>query len=140
MVNFFMQSKAQNTKQKMIIPASPKEVYDAYIDPKKRSEFTGYKASGKPVVGGKFTGIDEHISGKFLELEDGKRIVVEWKSIDYDYGPSRLELCFNKVPEGTELVVVLSDVPEDQADEAADAWKEYRWNPLRKYFSKQSKT
>ena len=132
-------TKVKTTK--VIIPASPQEVYDAYVDTKKRSEFTGHKATGgKPAVGGKYTGIDEHISGKYLELESGKRIVSEWKSIDYDYGPSKLELCFNKVPEGTELVIVLSDVPEDQIDEAADAWKEYWWNPLKKYFSEQTKT
>lgn len=130
-------TKVKTTK--VIIPASPQEVYDAYVDPKKRSEFTGYKAAGKAVVGGKYTGIDDHISGKYLELENGKRIVSEWTSIDYDYGPSKLELSFNEVPEGTELVIVLSEVPEDQIDEAADAWKEYWWNPLKKYFSKKAK-
>jgi len=126
--------------QKMIIPAYPQEVYDSYVDSKKRSEFTGHKATGgKPVVGGKYTGIDEHISGKYLELENGKRIVSEWTSTDYDYGPSKLELFFKKVPAGTELTIVLSDVPEDQIDEAADAWKEYWWDPLKNYFSKTIK-
>lgn len=130
-------TKVKTTK--VIIPASPQEVYDAYVDPKKRSEFTGYKAAGKAVVGGKYTGIDDHISGKYLELENGKRIVSEWTSIDYDYGPSKLELCFNKVPAGTELDIVISDVPEDQADEDADAWTQYWWDPLKKYFSDKSK-
>ena len=134
-----MTTKFKTVKQKVIISASPQEVYDAYIDPKKRSEFTGYKATGKPVVGGKFTGIDGHIYGKLLELEDGKRVVLEWTSTDYDYGPSKLELCFNKVPAGTELDIVISDVPEDQADEDADAWTEYWWDPLKKYFSDKSK-
>ena len=69
-VIFFM-TKVKTTK--VIIPASPQEVYqDAYVDPKKRSEFTGYKAAGKAVVGGKYTGIDDHISGKYLELENGE--------------------------------------------------------------------
>jgi len=132
-------SKVKTIKQTVIIPASPEKVYDAYVDPKKRSEFTGYQATGRPVVGGKFTGIDEHIFGKYLELDDEKRVVQEWTSTDYDYGPSRLELCFNKVPEGTELVIVLSGVPEDQADETADAWTKFYWDPLKKYFSKQTK-
>ncbi len=33
--------------QKVIIPASPEEVYEAYVDPKKHSAFTGSKATGK---------------------------------------------------------------------------------------------
>jgi len=137
-----MKTKCRTIKQKVIIPASPKDVYEAYTDPKKHSAFTESKATGKPVVGGKFTSWDGYISGKYLELEDGKRVVQEWISTDFpkDYGPSRLELCFSKVPEGTELTMVHSNVPEEQADETADGWKEWYWDPLKKYFSEQSKS
>jgi activator of HSP90 ATPase len=135
-----MTTKVRTVKQKVVIPASPKEVYDAYVDPKKHSEFTGAKATGKAVVGGKFTAWDGYISGKFLELEDGKRVVQEWTSSDFPEGHnSKLELCFNKVPKGTELVMVQSDVPEDQADETADGWTEWYWDPLKEYFSKKPK-
>ncbi|MGD0450499.1 MAG: SRPBCC domain-containing protein [Candidatus Bathyarchaeia archaeon] len=137
-----MKTKSRTIKQKAIIPASPKEVYDAYTDPKKHSAFTESKATGKPVVGGKFTAWDGYIFGKYLELDDGKRVVQEWSSTDFPqgYGPSRLELCFNKVPEGTELIMVHSNVPEEQADETADGWVEWYWDPLKKYFNKQSKS
>jgi len=135
-----MKAKVRTIKQKVVIPASPKEVYEAYVDPKKHSEFTGSKATGKPVVGGKFTAWDGYIFGKYLELDDGKRVVQEWTSTDFPEGsgPSRLELCFNEVPKGTELIMVQSNVPEEQADEAAEGWKEWYWNPLKKYFSKQT--
>jgi activator of HSP90 ATPase len=132
-----MKAKVRTIKQKVVFPASPKEVYDAYVDPKKQSKFTGAKATGKPMVGGKFTAWDGYISGKYLELEDGKRVVQEWTSSDFPEGHnSKLELCFNKVPEGTELVMVHSNVPEEQANDAADGWIEWYWDPLKKYFSK----
>ena len=136
-----MKAKVRTIKQKVIIPASPKDVYDAYVDPKKHSQFTGSKATGKAEVGGKYTAWDGYIFGKYLELDEGKRVVQEWTSTDFPEGagPSRLELCFNKVPEGTELVMVHSDVPEEQADETAEGWIEWYWNPLKKYFSTQSK-
>ena len=135
-----MKAKVRTIKQKVIIPASPKEVYEAYVDPKKHSKFTGSKATGKAVVGGKFTAWDGYISGKYLELEDGKRVVQEWTSTDFPKGSvSRLELCFNKVPEGTELAMVHSDVPEEQADETADGWAEWYWDPLKEHFSNKPK-
>lgn len=136
-----MKTNVKTIKQKVVIPASPKEVYDAYVDPKKHSEFTGSKAAGKAAVGGKFTAWDGYISGKYLELEDGKRVVQEWTDTDFPegYGPSKLELCFNKVPEGTELVMIQSGVPEELADETADGWKEWYWDPLKEYFSKATK-
>lgn len=128
--------------QKVIIPkVSPKEVYEAYVDPKKHSEFTDSKATGKPVVGGKFTAWDGYISGKFLELEEGKRVVQEWTSTDFPEGslPSKLELTFREVPKGTEIVMVHSNVPKEQEDETAEGWTEFYWEPLKQYFKKEPK-
>jgi uncharacterized protein YndB with AHSA1/START domain len=135
------QLKVKTITQNVVIPASPQEVYDAYVDPKKHSEFTDAKATGKPVVGGKMTAWDGYIFGKYLELEPGKRIVQEWTTTDWveGYGPSKLELTLCKVPEGTELVMVHSDVPEEQVDELTDGWFESYWNPLKEYFSNKTK-
>ena len=131
------------TQKVIILKVSPKQVYEAYVDPKKHSEFTDSKATGKPVVGGKFTAWDGYISGKFLELEEGKRVVQEWTSTDFPegYPPSTLELTFCEVPKGTEteITMVHSNVPKEQADEVAEGWTEFYWNPLKEYFSKQSK-
>jgi activator of HSP90 ATPase len=125
--------------QKVIIPkASPKQVYEAYVDPKIHSEFTDSKVTGKPVIGGKFTAWDGYISGKFLELEEGKKVVQEWSSTDFPEGasPSRLELTFFAVPKGTEIVMVHSNVPKDQEAETAEGWIEFYWEPLKEYFKK----
>lgn len=129
-------------KQKVIIPASPEEVYHAYLDPKKHGEFTGSTATGDPVVGGKMTAWDGYISGRYLELKDGERIVQDWITTDWveGYPASRLELTFREVPEGTEITLVNSNVPKAQADEIADGWVDFYWNPLKKYFSSQAKT
>jgi uncharacterized protein YndB with AHSA1/START domain len=128
-------------KQKVIIPASPQKVYEAYTDPKKHSEFTDSKATGKPVIGGKFTAWDEYIFGKYLELEAGKRVVQEWTTTDWpkDYSASKLELTFKEVSGGTEISMVHSNVPKEQADETAEGWTEFYWNPLKEYFSNKSK-
>jgi len=141
-VEILNKSEVTTITQKIIIPkVSPKEVYQAYVDPKKHSEFTGSEATGKPVVGGKFTAWDGYISGKFLELEEGKRVVQEWTSTDFPEGayPSRLELTFREVPKGTEIVMVHSNVPKDQEDETAEGWTEFYWEPMKQYFKKKPK-
>jgi activator of HSP90 ATPase len=135
-------SEVTTITQKVVIPkACPKDVYEAFVDPKIHSEFTDSKATGKPVVGGKFTAWDGYISGKFLELEDGKRVVQEWTSTDFPEGapPSRLELTFREVPKGTEIVMVHSNVPKDQEADTAEGWTEFYWEPLKEYFKKQAK-
>ena len=35
--------------------------------------------------------------------------------------------------------MVHSNVPKEQADEIAEGWIEFYWNPLKEYFSNQSK-
>jgi activator of HSP90 ATPase len=125
-------------KQTVIIPkATPKQVYDAYTDPKKHSEFTDSKANGKPVVGGKFSTWDGYIFGKYLELKEGERVVQEWTTTDWEegYGASKLELTFKAVPQGTEITMVHSNVPKAQAEEVEGGWTEFYWEPLKEYFS-----
>lgn len=127
--------KTRTIRQKVFIPASPREVYEAYMDAKKHSEFTGSKATSDPKVGGEFTAWDGYISGKNLELEEGRRIVQEWVTTEWpeDFAPSRLELTLKKVRGGTEISMVHSGVPADQADDVAEGWNEFYWEPLKEY-------
>jgi activator of HSP90 ATPase len=126
-------------KQKVIIPkVSPKQVYGVYVDPKKHSEFTGSKATGKPEVGGKFTAWDGYIFGKYLELEVEKRVVQDWATTDWKegYPASKLELTFYEIPQGTKIVMMHSNVPKSQTIEIKQGWKEFYWDPLKRYFNK----
>ena len=122
----------------VIIPASPEEVYDAYMDPKKHTVFTGSKATGDGKVGGKFTAWDGYIFGKNVVLEKGKRIVQEWRTTEWPegYPPSKLELTLKKVKGGTEVAMTHSDVPAEQADDYRQGWIDFYWKPLREYFKK----
>ena len=125
-------------KQKVTVPATPEEVYEAFIDAGKHSAFTGQKATCDPKVGGKFTAGDGYISGKNLELEKGKRIVQEWKTTEWPegYPPSRFELTLKEVKEGTEITIIHSDVPAEQAEDLKEGWNEFYWKPLKDYFKK----
>jgi uncharacterized protein YndB with AHSA1/START domain len=98
----------------------------------------GSKATGKPVVGSKFTAWDGYIRGKNLELEKEKRIVQEWVTTDWpkNFPPSRLELNFKDLGGITEITMVHSDVPAVQEDELKQGWKDFYWEPLKDYFRK----
>jgi uncharacterized protein YndB with AHSA1/START domain len=136
-----LKQETTTIKQKEVIPAPPEQVYEAYTNPKLHSEFTDSPATGKPVVGGKYTGWDGYIFGKYLELEVGKRLVQEWTTTDWieGYGPSIVELTFKQVPKGTEITMVQTGVPKEQADEFKEGWIDFYWNPLKEYFAEKSK-
>ena len=130
--------KATTIRQKTLISATPYEVYEAFMDAKKHSAFTGSKATCDPNVGGKFTAWDGYISGRNLKLEKGKTIVQEWSTTDWPeaYLPSKLELTFQKTKDGTEISMIHSDVPAEQADDIAEGWIEFYWKPMKEYFAR----
>jgi uncharacterized protein YndB with AHSA1/START domain len=134
-----MSTETSTIRQKTLIPASPDEVYEAFMDAKKHSAFTGSKATCNPEVGGKFTAWDGYISGTNLELEKGKRIVQEWITTEWpkSFPPSRLELTLTKTKGGTEISMTHSKVLAVQADELAEGWIEFYWKPLKEYFTKR---
>jgi activator of HSP90 ATPase len=127
-------------KQTVIIQnATPKQVYDAYTVPEKQSEFTDSEATGKPVAGGEYTAWDGYIFGKYLDVEDGQRVVQEWTTTDWEegYGASKVELTFKAVPKGTEITLVQTDVPKVAADDFKRGWRDFYWEPLKEYFNKK---
>ncbi len=132
-------SKTRTIRQKVVIPATPEEVYSAFMDPVKHAEFTESEASGSSEVGGEFIAWGGYITAKNLELEPNKKIVQEWITSEWPDGaqPSRLEITLRGVPEGTELTMVHSKVPAEQADDYDQGWYDSYWKPMVKYFESQ---
>jgi activator of HSP90 ATPase len=120
----------------------PQEVYDALVDPRKHTEFTGSKATGQAKVGAKFTAWDGYITGKHLVLEPGKRLVQEWSTSEWPAGsgPSHLEWTFVPKGDGTQVTMVHSEVPADQAESYRQGWIDYYWDPLKQYFEDLQET
>lgn len=125
-------------RQKVTIDAPHGEVYHAYVDPDKHAAFTRSKVTGTPRVGGKFQAGDGYISGKFLELVEGKKVVQEWKTTEWPkgYPPSILTLTFKPVEKRTELIMVHSKVPAEQVSMYTDGWREFYWEPLKAFYAK----
>ncbi|HEX4278201.1 MAG TPA: SRPBCC domain-containing protein [Bryobacteraceae bacterium] len=118
--------------------ATPKQIYDAFLDGKKHSDMTGGKATAEAHVGGKFTAWDGYISGTNLELDEGKRIVQTWTTSEWPEGaePSHLEWTFIARERGTEVTMVHSHVPDSQTESYRTGWVDYYWTPMKAYFSK----
>jgi activator of HSP90 ATPase len=126
-------------RQTQFVPnVKPEQVYRAFLNPRTHSAFTGSKATGTGRVGGKFTAWDGYITGKTLQLKNGKKIVQAWRTTEFpaQYPDSRLELNFKAKKGGTEIVMVHSKVPASQTAQYREGWMSSYWDPLREYFSK----
>jgi activator of HSP90 ATPase len=128
-------------RQKILIPNStPEQVYRALLSSKEHSKFTGSPAKVSARVGGKFTAWNEYISGRNIELRDGKMIVQEWQTTGWPegYGPSTLRISLKKSGMGTELTMVQTKVPAADIVHYDPGWHKSYWEPLKKYFSEKS--
>jgi activator of HSP90 ATPase len=125
-------------EQAVFFDAAPDAVYDALLDPRKHSEFTGSPATTSARKGATFTAWDGYITGKNLELVKGKKIVQEWKTTEWPdgYPVSRLQFTLSAKNGGTELKMVHSRVPAEQVADYAGGWKSAYWDPLKKYLAK----
>jgi len=122
-------------RQRVTAKASPAQVYRAFADPRIHWEFTGSPATGSRRAGSGFTAWDGYITGKILELEEGKKGVQEWSASEgpKGYPPPILTLTFEPRGRGTELSMVHSKVPVEQVSMYAEGRVTSYRDPLKEY-------
>ncbi len=124
-------------KVSTVLPATPEQVYRAWMDAREHGLFTGGKATVQKRVGGKFTAWDGYIEGKTLELEPNKRIVQAWRTTEFPEGTpdSRLEVLLEPAAKGgTKLTLVHTNIPKGQVKDLKQGWVDYYFEPMKTYF------
>jgi activator of HSP90 ATPase len=121
-----------------VIPGTPKQIYDAWLDSKGHAALTGGgSASVDPRPGGRFTAWDGYILGTTLELHPDRRIVQAWRTTEFPEGSpdSRLEVLLEPAEGGTRVTFRHSGIPEGQGPEYAQGWLDYYFEPMKRYFA-----
>jgi len=121
------------------IPASPTEIYEAFLDSRKHTAMTGARASIDPTVGGEFTAWDDYISGTTVALEPSHRITQRWRTTDFptNASDSLLEIILEETHTGTKITLKHTNIPEGQAEQYRDGWREFYFEPMKRYFKKE---
>lgn len=128
---------SKTIRQTATFKASPHEVYEALMDAKKHSEFTGEEAKISRKVGGKFTIYGGEIDGTNLELVPDKKIVQSWRYSDWPEGHySTVTFSLEDVEKGTRLTFTQNGVPDDKYEDVKQGWKDYYWGPMKEMLDK----
>ncbi len=63
----------------------------------------------------------------------------EWQTTEWpdEAPPSIAEFTFVEKDDGTELTMVHTEVPAEQADSYRQGWIDFYWDPLKAYFQKR---
>jgi activator of HSP90 ATPase len=127
--------KSITIHQEIEFNASPQQLYEALLDSKQFTEFSGRAAETDREVGGAFSLFKGHIIGRNLELVPHERIVQAWRVVTWPegaYSIARFEL--KPQGSGTRLVFDHIGFPEGLHDHLAAGWEENYWSLLKKHF------
>ncbi|HEV8601147.1 MAG TPA: SRPBCC domain-containing protein [Patescibacteria group bacterium] len=120
-------------KQSVIFRATPEDLYEWIINPKKHAEFTGAAATNSGKVGGKFTAWNGFIDGINKKLVPGKEIVQSWHAADWKIGVySMVSFKFKKDKAGTKLEFIQTGVPNEHYEDIKQGWYDNYWDLLKK--------
>jgi activator of HSP90 ATPase len=113
--------------------AGPERIYEALLDSKQFSAFSGGRAAEiHREVGGEFSLFSGHIVGRNLELVTNRRIVQAWRVVPWPegiYSIARFEL--SPQGSGSRLVFDHTGFPPELAEHLETGWNENYWTPLR---------
>ncbi len=128
--------KVRTIRQKLVLPGTPREVYDALMTTRGHRAFTGADARISPRVGGRFMAWGGYIHGTNLKLVPGRTIVQSWVPNDPTWPKgyeSKVRFELTSSPRGTRVTFTHSGVPVEHTGHLSQGWKDSYWTPLRKY-------
>jgi len=119
-----------------LVPASPALIYESWLDATGHARMTGASATSQPRVGGAFTAWDGYISGTFLALEPGRRLLMAWRTTEFPDGSpdSQVEVVLDSTAGGATVTLRHSHIPDGQAENYRQGWVDYYFNPMKAHF------
>ncbi len=122
-----------------VIPASARDIYDAWLDGVAHSRMTGGQAKASAELGAEIMAWDGYITGRNLELIPGERIVQAWRTTKFleDHEDSIITLTFEERDDGTLLTLSHSNVPEGHLGYEQGGWQQSYFEPMIEYFSNE---
>jgi activator of HSP90 ATPase len=118
------------------VHADPDRVYEALLDSRHFSAFSGAPAQIDRAVGGAFTLFGALVGGRNIELVANERIVQAWRPADWPPGVySLVKFELLKRRSQTQVVLDHTGFPEGGFEHLNSGWKVHYWDPLGKYFA-----
>lgn len=118
------------------LPASPREIYDAWLSSEGHTAMTGGAAHIDPKIGGAYDAWDGYISGKTIALDPERSIKQSWRTLHF--GPedpdSIIEILLEPDGDSTVLTLMHSEVPDGQRSYEEDGWQQYYFEPMQRRF------
>jgi uncharacterized protein YndB with AHSA1/START domain len=121
-----------------LLPASPDELFDMYLDAGLHAAITGAPVSVGARAGAEFRAFDGALQGTILQVVPKRLIVQSWRAAHWKAGDidSTLILTFWSERRGTRIELVHVNVADHDFAALSEGWEIYYWTPWREYLKK----
>lgn len=129
--------KTKVIRQSISFRTSPQAIYDALMNSRQHTKFTGEKANISQKIGGKFIAYSGYCSGVNLELMPDKKIVQSWRASEWPEGHfSKATFLLTKTKNGARITFIQSGVPAQHYAAIKQGWIDFYWDPMRIFLEK----
>lgn len=125
-------------KKYYIIPAEPEEIYLALTTDITIRLWTGDLVEINPAVGGEFSMWDGAITGKFIELDQNKKIVQQWFFGDQE-ADSIVTIKLHEHKKGTSVEINHINIPEEDYDDIIAGWDNPYMSSLLDFYTEDER-
>lgn len=130
---------AKIVKQSVVLPASSRELYAAYLSPKRHAAIAGGKVQIGSKPGSTFRAFGGALRGRMLQTIPGRLIVQSWRSTGFRKSDPDSTLIIRFTPAGKRgrVDLVHVNVPDHDYNGVNKGWKTYYWKPWRKLLNRR---
>ena len=124
-------------RQTATFKASPRAVYEAFMDSRKHAAFSGMPAKIDPRVGGRFNTYGPYLEGVTIELVPNRKIVQFWRSRNWPpFHYSIVTFALSPVRGGTRLRFTQEGVPKNDYRDKRSGWISQYWKKMKAFLER----
>ena len=122
-------------RQTVTFSASPRELFNIYLDSKKHGAAIDDKASISRKVGSRFTAFGGMLRGRTLMIVPDRLIVQSWRAGSWKKNDpdSVLILQFDRVKNGGRITLLQANVPQHAYRNIKGGWPNHYWTAWKTY-------
>ena len=120
-----------------LIPATPEEIFDAWLDSRGHGEMTGSPAKASPEPSAEFEAWNGYIRSRNVALDRPTRIVQSWRTSNFDASDpdSQIEVLLEAKQGATQVTIRHTGLPA-HGSRYETGWPEHYFEPMKAYFSR----
>lgn len=117
-------------QQDITFDATPKELFELYMDADKHTATTGADAEISAKEGTSFSAWGGYITGKNIHIIKNELIVQTWRTTEWEDTDPDSIFILRFIPDGNKTIVhmIHADVPDNQAKSLEQGWKDHYWD------------